>query len=60
MMKVLQLIYLFSTEKTDTTPENLGIPSLHFCHINKVSQIFSNVREGEDIPKDCEPTPEII
>ena len=50
----------FYPDKIDTNPENLGIPSLHFGHINKVSQISSNVGEGEDITKDFEPTPEII
>ena len=50
----------FDPVKTATTPDNLGIPSLHFDQINQVSQILFKVGQGEDIPNYCEPTPETI
>ena len=50
----------FDPGKTATTPDNLGIPSLHFYQIKQVTQIFFKLGEGDYIPKYCDPNPETI
>ena len=58
--KIPTINIYFSLDKIDTTPVNLGIPSLHFDQLKQVTQIFFKVGEGEDIAIYCELTPETI